>query len=302
MDTSPTTLTRQVWTAPPSEALRPYVRAFVAQAIDIPPGETATLTIAATVYPVLMVTYAGTVWSEKHLGDAAPIPDIALTGPIPVAFQSTFRGAPRGFFVHLEPAGPLALLGVDAAAYQGVSVPLAARPDTWPLVEAWGRDIAAAGDGDGAFEARVARTERLGTDLLALPGLARSRERATAAARMAEHVIGTDGRRRVREMAADLGVGESTLRRRFRTDLGITPKPFSAVVRFRHALAYLHTHPGASWAGVASGFGYADQSHLIRDYKRFAGVVPSRWDDAERFIDLTFGILQEGAPDDEHEG
>ena len=73
------------------------------------------------------------------------------------------------------------------------------------------------------------------------------------------------------------------------------PKRFSAIVRFRHALAYLHAHAGTSWAHVADRFGYADQSHLIRDYKRFAGVVPSRWDDAERFIDLTFGILSKGS-------
>lgn len=300
MHLSPTELTRRVWTAPPSQPLRPYVRSYIAQAIDVPPGEDATLTVAATVYPVLFVTYAGTVhtdYPEAREGrtppaprpDERPIPEVSLTGPIPVAFSTTLVGRPRGFFVQLEPAAPLALFGVEGPAYRlGLSADRLVRPGVAPRLEPWARDVAAAGDEGAAFPARVALTERLLGDLLG----ADVTERAAFAARMAARVIETDGTRRVRDVADDLGVSESTLRRRFGADLGLAPKPFSAVVRFRHALAYLHAHPGASWAQVADRFGYADQSHLIRDYRRFAGVVPSRWDDAERFIDLTFGILE----------
>ena len=290
---SRTTLRRQVWTAAPSDGLRPYVRSFIAQAIDVPPGESASLTVAATVYPVLVVTYAGHVQSSLHHDSAAAVPEVALSGPLPSFYVTTLRGRPCGFFVQLEPTAPLALFGVDGAAYAlGLAAGGVAGPSVAPRLEAWGRDVAAAGDEGAAFADRIARTERLLADLLASAAHAARRERASSIARMAAHVLDTDGTLRVSAVADALGVGVSTLRRRFRADLGMAPKLFSAIVRFRHALAYLHTHPGASWAGVAARFGYADQSHLIRDYKRFAGVVPSRWDDAERFIDLTFGILR----------
>lgn len=299
MDDAPrTTLSRKVWTATPSEALRPYVRAFIAQAVDVPPDETATLTIAATVYPVLSVTYAGTVRVNRHEAGQAPVPDVSLTGPIPAAFRSTLEGRPRGFFVQFEPAGALALLGVEGASFtRGPSVRQLVHPDVSDRLQAWGRAIAAVGDEHAAFGDRVALAERLLSDLLALKSLAPARKRAARTARLAAHVLDTDGTQRVREAANRLGVSTSTLGRRFREDLGMMPKRFSAIVRFRHALAYLHTDADTSWARVADRFGFADQSHLIREYKRFAGIVPSHWDDAERFIDLTFGILREGAVD-----
>ena len=289
------TLTRRVWRSRPTADMRPYVRAYIAQAIEVPQDKTARLTIAATVYPVLVVTYAGHVQTTLHL-KGAPIPQIALTGPVPGAFRTTLAGRLRGFFVQLEPSAPLALFGVEGTAWgHDLSFRQLVHPDVAPLLEAWGREIGGAGEEGASFGERIARTEQLLVDCLALDGLAPSRDRAAHAARRTAPVFETDGTQRVRHLADELAMGASTLRRRFRRDLGISPKAFSAIVRFRHALAYLHAHPGASWAGVAARFGYADQSHLIRDYRRFAGVVPSRWDDAERFVDLTFGILQDGA-------
>jgi len=49
---------------------------------------------------------------------------------------------------------------------------------------------------------------------------------------------------------------------------------FSRIVRFQHALRCTPRTAGA-WVDVALRCGYADQSHLIRDFTQFAGETPT---------------------------
>jgi AraC-like DNA-binding protein len=52
------------------------------------------------------------------------------------------------------------------------------------------------------------------------------------------------------------------------------------VLRFRQAVHDIQSAAGRlpyGWTAVACGAGYADQSHLIRDFKSLAGVTPGRY-------------------------
>jgi AraC-like DNA-binding protein len=57
--------------------------------------------------------------------------------------------------------------------------------------------------------------------------------------------------------------------------LGLPPKMLARVLRFSRAVRRLTRTSDAGWAAVALGCGYYDQSHLIRDFRRFAGTTPS---------------------------
>jgi methylphosphotriester-DNA--protein-cysteine methyltransferase len=63
------------------------------------------------------------------------------------------------------------------------------------------------------------------------------------------------------------------LERRFLDEVGITPKALARVVRFQRAVRGLRS--GASPADVAAACGFADQPHLAREFRRFAGL-PAR--------------------------
>lgn len=63
----------------------------------------------------------------------------------------------------------------------------------------------------------------------------------------------------------------------FRREVGLAPKVFARIQRFQ-AVLQRSAHPArASWAELAAADGYADQSHLVREFHAFAGLAPSRY-------------------------
>ncbi len=89
----------------------------------------------------------------------------------------------------------------------------------------------------------------------------------------------TGGRVTSAELVQHLGIGERQLERRFLARVGVTPKFFARVVRFKAAQQLARSPRGqrAGWAGVASQAGYCDQAHLIRDFGALAGLSPGAW-------------------------
>lgn len=63
----------------------------------------------------------------------------------------------------------------------------------------------------------------------------------------------------------------------FRRHVGIRPKQFQRIIRFRAVIEAIHAQQEVPWARVAAECGYADQSHLIRDFARFSGYRPQRF-------------------------
>lgn len=87
------------------------------------------------------------------------------------------------------------------------------------------------------------------------------------------------GALRVESLATQLGVSRQYLAALFREHVGLSPKLFARICRFRSArsaaLALPPDSHGPDWASLAAGSGYFDQSHLIRDFHDFAGAAPA---------------------------
>ncbi|MGO1002655.1 helix-turn-helix domain-containing protein [Lysobacter sp. CA196] len=63
----------------------------------------------------------------------------------------------------------------------------------------------------------------------------------------------------------------------FRDAVGLAPKRYARVQRFRRLLAALSATPRPAWAQLALDHGYFDQSHLIGEFREFAGVSPREY-------------------------
>lgn len=79
----------------------------------------------------------------------------------------------------------------------------------------------------------------------------------------------------VETLADTLSVSRQHLALQFRQQVGITPKLFARICRFRRALALLRDPArDGDLAALAADCGYFDQSHLIRDFRDFADGTP----------------------------
>jgi AraC-like DNA-binding protein len=88
---------------------------------------------------------------------------------------------------------------------------------------------------------------------------------------------GSGGTLRVEDLAAQLRVSRQHLAAQFREHVGLSPKLFARICRFRQATAAIRATRAPDWAQLALECGYFDQSHLIHDFQELAGSTPERF-------------------------
>jgi len=78
----------------------------------------------------------------------------------------------------------------------------------------------------------------------------------------------------VNAVALELGVSERHLRRVFNETVGVNPKLFAQLSRFRRALRAARADNRTNWASIATTAGYYDQAHLISEFRSISGATP----------------------------
>jgi AraC-like DNA-binding protein len=164
----------------------------------------------------------------------------------------THQGAQSGVQISLDPLGARALLGVPAGELAELDVE--ADAVLGALAERAREQMLAA----SSWPARFAVLDRL--------LLARLREwdadpPAPEVVHAWRRLRASGGQVRVEALAAETGWSARHLGAVLRREVGLAPKAGT----------------GARVADVAAASGYADQSHLDREFRRFAGAPPSRW-------------------------
>jgi AraC-like DNA-binding protein len=173
-------------------------------------------------------------------------------------------GVQDGIEINLTPPTARMLLGMPMAELAGHTVDLAdvLGGDAGELVE---RLAAAPG-----WEERFALLDRAFARRLA--DAAPPRSEVVWAWR---HLVASDGRHPVGPLAQELGWSRGRLVDRFRDAVGLPPKPFARILRFQRVVGRLRRDDGARLAEIAYDCGYADQAHLNRDFRAFAGGSPT---------------------------
>lgn len=99
------------------------------------------------------------------------------------------------------------------------------------------------------------------------------------------HAVGDIERARgamgICDLLAEIGASPRRFRRRFEEQVGVTPKSFARIVRFRRTVDAL------AWSDtplheVAVVHGYYDQAHMNAEFRQFAGLPPGRFRAAAR--------------------
>jgi AraC-like DNA-binding protein len=192
--------------------------------------------------------------------------------------RESFAGGLRLDQVVTEHAGGMHGLQISLtpwAAHMLLRVPLHELSGTTvPLGELLPGDLAARVGGEQSWGARFAALDReLGRSLGEAPppdpGV------VFAWRRLRE----TNGTVRVETVTQELGWSRKRLAARFREQIGLTPKSAARLLRFERARSLAGK---MSWGELAFACGFADQPHLIAEFRSFTGRTPETFLQDER--------------------
>ena len=166
----------------------------------------------------------------------------------------------------LTPLGALALFGPAAARAANTVVDLEAfaGPDVATLRAAL---IEATSP-----EARFSLLERF-----LLDRAARATPASPFVASAVARIDGEHGNLRVSKLHEEVGVSRKHLTMTFAREVGLSPKSYAQLRRFVWTLATIRESEQVDWARLAASAGYADQSHLVRDFRRVADAPPTEF-------------------------
>lgn len=188
-------------------------------------------------------------------------PPILLAGLVAAPCRGRIDGTTEMVGVRLRPGAVRAVTGVPAHALQGQHDAALVLP--LRLREALA-DVVAAPTIEGAVDAAdraFSKVETRASDFVAVQFAERIQRDGCVSAAALDAV------------ARGMGVSLRYVQRCFRDAVGVAPSTFARVVRFRRAADAVFA--GRSLASVASSVGYADQPHLTREFRVFAGAPPA---------------------------
>jgi AraC-like DNA-binding protein len=142
---------------------------------------------------------------------------------------------------------------------------------SWRVVEA----LAEAGDWDRRFDL---------LDALIVERIARARSPRREIQWAWRKLQETSGKLDVGNLALELGWSHKHLIAQFRDQLGTAPKRLGRVLRFQRTIERIGALDAPRWVELAFDCGYFDQSHMIREFREFAGCTP------EEFVGLQLPI------------
>jgi len=158
-----------------------------------------------------------------------------------------------------------ALLGVPLAELQNCRVPLA---------ELWGSSASELHERPLAAGSPVAKLDAVEQVLSARLGRIAHRPHPVAGSAAAQ-IARCPERCRIAELSGTLGFSARRLEQVFRTEVGLTPKAYQRLHRFRQALVRIDRAAEIDWAAFALERGYYDQSHFIGEFRAHSGLTPS---------------------------
>ena len=89
----------------------------------------------------------------------------------------------------------------------------------------------------------------------------------------------------IQDIAYKIGVSTKYLITLFDKYIGLSPKKYRCILRFNALLPEIANWEYDDWMSLVVNYGYFDQSHFIRDFKRFTGLTPTEFINDYIFID-----------------
>jgi AraC-like DNA-binding protein len=256
------------------EPLRPYVTTCYRTDVVCSPRAPWLEDLLHPEWANLRFLTNGSAESVIGPGEARACPDFTVTGPTSRAMR--FRvGSGHSWGIGLLPLGWARLFGAAASDYADRFVDGGADP-----VFAAFRPLAAAlAASDGHHASELALIESHLAQILAAAGPADPAQEAAILALNAALV--DPDMLTVADIAARMGMTVRSVERLSRRAFGFPPKLLLRRQRFLRSLARFMLDPSLRWIDSLDCH-YHDQSHFVRDFRRFMAMSPSEYARADK--------------------
>jgi AraC-like DNA-binding protein len=194
---------------------------------------------------------------------------LRVTGIAPGVWSRRLSGSERAFGVKFQPGAFRLFTEVPVSSISGAGqAALGVLPDA----DALEHELRIAADDDARTAVTATYLRARGVEPTS------TLELVQAAVTL---LVGDGGVRRVGDACQRLGVTQRTLQRLFAEYVGVSPGWVLRRGRLHAAaervIQLAATGPEESLAAVAAEFGYADQAHFSRDFRRVLGTAPAGW-------------------------
>lgn len=245
----------KVFAQMPSEALRPFVKRFVI--VEFPSDR--KLRLLPDTNFMAELRFRG----EHALDGGRELPRAAISGLWDTARARIYRGGTGILLIMFTESGASAFLRNPLDALFNTTTAIERVLDGAPQLDALDEQLAAAKDHARRVQIAesflLARVHSNGLDSLVSAAVAR--------------LEATQASVRIEELARHVGLSQSALERRFRRNVGTSPKLFASILRLKNAVRLRAV--GHDFTSIAHSAGYSDQSHFTNDFKRVTGLAPS---------------------------
>lgn len=245
--------------AAPDPALKEYVSVFYSFRMDLPRFEDDDRADLAQ----LRFQLSGSGQYRFADGHVQASPAIQIVGPTTGVTHITVEGPAEVFGAGLLPGGWAAMIGIDASSLTNRVI---------DATELFGRDLQDVADrlrAARSLDARVAIGNEMVRDLVA-----HGAESSRWFTRTVDAWLESDLNPPVDGLVATTGLSRRQVERLCKRLYGAPPKLLARKYRALRAAVVLAKGEAGTAELVARGF--YDQSHCIREIKRFTGVTPTR--------------------------
>jgi len=84
-----------------------------------------------------------------------------------------------------------------------------------------------------------------------------------------------NGQLSLSDVSSEVCLCQRHFERKFKSTIGVSPKMFAKIFRFKHALQSMVKYPKKDFLAIAIDCGYYDYTHLAKDFKTLSGDTPA---------------------------
>jgi len=103
----------------------------------------------------------------------------------------------------------------------------------------------------------------------------RTRDISPATSMAVREICARNGDIKISELEVITGFSSRTLQRQFSSDMGISPKAFSRIIRCQSAVRQISYQNDVNFSELACDLGFSDQPHFLREFKKLVSTTPA---------------------------